>query len=124
MLKLTPFGKVVRKHRIDAGLLQKDLAERIGRSPAFLSNVETGEKQVPTGLVDDIAAALRLNEIQRERLCHAAEASRQLFEIRLADNASPKGRSVAAMLTRHFNRLASDDLDSLRRILIVYENGK
>lgn len=124
MLKLTPFGKAVRKHRIDAGLLQRELAERIGRSPAFLSNIETGEKRVPTGVVDDIAAALKLNESQRERLCHAAAQSQQVFEIRLAEDASPKERATAAMLTRFFGKLSDDELDILQHILLAHEKGE
>ena len=48
----TSFGKEIRKLRVDYDQTQKDLAKLLGVSPAFLSAVEVGKKQVTlkTGL--------------------------------------------------------------------------
>ncbi|MDY0882341.1 helix-turn-helix transcriptional regulator [Dongia soli] len=124
MSKLTPFGKAVRKHRIDAGLLLKDLAGQVGRSPAFLSAVETGEKAIPGGLIHDVANALGLNDAQLEDLRVAAEQSQRVFQIQVPEDASPMERSVAAMFARRFNNLPEVDLKALHNILVNDKDKK
>ena len=45
---LTPFGKAVRKIRIDHNMKLSTMAERLDVKPAFLTSVETGRKSVPS----------------------------------------------------------------------------
>lgn len=53
---LSPFGKLVRKARIDAGAILKDLSDYLNVSPAFLSRVEMGKSKVPENWLSLIPA--------------------------------------------------------------------
>jgi transcriptional regulator with XRE-family HTH domain len=54
MKKLTPFGRAVRKYRVDRGETQLEVAEAIGVSIAFWSAIETGKKNVPAELLGNL----------------------------------------------------------------------
>ena len=45
-MKITEFGKAVRKARIDASVTLGDMAEALEVSPPFLSAMETGRKKI------------------------------------------------------------------------------
>lgn len=47
----TPYGKAVRKLRIDAGVRLKDMADALGVKSAYLSAVETGKKRITESLL-------------------------------------------------------------------------
>jgi len=51
-MKLSAFGREVRKLRIDAGLLLATMADALGKSPSYLSSVETGRKPAGDDLVE------------------------------------------------------------------------
>jgi HTH-type transcriptional regulator, competence development regulator len=120
-MKLNDFGKELRKLRIDKSELLKDMAERLGVSPAFISAIETSRKPIPAGFANRIASAYDLNERAKERFPTLADATRTTFEIRLSESASPKVRETAAVLARQFPNLNSDDLD---RLLEIFKKGK
>jgi len=101
-MKLTEFGKEVRKIRIDRNQLLKDMAAELEVSSAFLSALETGRKQVPPTFVDRLALAYDLDEETVRRLNAIVARSRSEFAIRLAKNATPDQREAAAVLARRF----------------------
>jgi transcriptional regulator with XRE-family HTH domain len=117
MARLTPFGKLLRKHRIDAGLLLKDMADRLGRSAPFLSAVETGDKAIPAGLVDEIVGEFKFNKAQAAELAVAAEQSQREFKISVGRGATDSQREVAAMFARRFNSLSAADLEEFKAML-------
>jgi len=119
MEKLTPFGKMVRKLRIDHSLLLKEMADAVGMSSAWLSGVETGRKPIPAGLVEKVASFLDLDRVQRAELSEAAENSRKDQSIK---NVAIDRRDVAAALARRFNELDEDDLAKLRGLLSKKRN--
>lgn len=51
---LTEFGKAVRKARIDVGTSMLKMAEALGVKPSFLSQLETGKKNIPADFVPKI----------------------------------------------------------------------
>lgn len=116
--KLTPFGKIVRKHRIDRGLLLKDMAEAIGLSSAGLSGIETGHKPIPADLPEKIANMLDLSDSDRNELKNATQLSRSDFRIQKVE---PDRRDVAAALARRFNDYSKDDIEAIRRVIL--KNG-
>jgi transcriptional regulator with XRE-family HTH domain len=52
------FGEAVRLARINAGLSQAKLAERIGRSQRYVSFIETGGRPLPVETLTEIMRAL------------------------------------------------------------------
>ncbi len=67
-MKLTEFGKFLRKLRIDNGELLKDMAIKLNTTPAFLSMVETGRRSIPKKLEEEIEKIYSLSLIQKEEL--------------------------------------------------------
>lgn len=54
------FGQVIKILRIASGLKQKDLAEKVGVKPHYLSLVETGKRDPSLNIVRSIAEALNV----------------------------------------------------------------
>lgn len=67
-MKLTEFGKFLRKLRIDNGELLKDMAIKLNTTPAFLSMVETGRRSIPKKWEEEIEKIYSLNLKQKEEL--------------------------------------------------------
>src|SRR5579859_8127569 len=74
--KRTPFGDLLRRHRIAAGLSQEALAERAGISIRGLSDLERGVRVSPRpDTIKLLADALELGEADRDRFAAAARPS-------------------------------------------------
>ena len=54
MIKLTELGKFLRIFRIEKGLSLREMAHCVGVSASMLSAVETGKKNAPISLIDNI----------------------------------------------------------------------
>src|SRR5215211_860015 len=65
----SPFGVLLRRYRVAAGLSQEALAERAGLSARAISDLERGARRAPyRHTVAQLAAALRLPTPDRARL--------------------------------------------------------
>jgi len=53
--------KLLRRARIDAGLNQADLAERLGRPQSFVSKYESGERRLDLVELRQICQALKIS---------------------------------------------------------------
>ncbi|QQE90245.1 helix-turn-helix domain-containing protein [Azotobacter chroococcum] len=114
----TQFGKVLRKIRIDRGMLLKDMAEGFGVSSAFLSAVETGKKSIPNGFVERAALFLGYakGSAEWDELQDAAAISKG--EIALATQGlTQKHQETALAFARHFEEMAPADLDKVLQLL-------
>ena len=67
-MKLTEFGKFLRKLRVDNGELLKDMAIKLNVTPSFLSMVETGRRSIPKKWEEEIEETYSLNLKQKEEL--------------------------------------------------------
>ncbi len=112
---LTPFGKLVRKLRIDRGLRLKDMADSLGLSSAFLSAVETGSKPVPASMVDHVCRYFALDPQQQGDLRKAVDASQVEARIRM-DGLEDQSRELVAAFAR---RIGDLDPGQRERILDV-----
>jgi len=111
---ITELGKELRKIRIDKDERLLDMADRLGKSAAFISAVETGKKSPPAGFEEAIIAAYDLNIEAAMRLRSAADRARSAFTIQPN---TQLGRDTAGLLARKMNTLSSDDLDAILKIL-------
>ncbi|MGB7925268.1 MAG: helix-turn-helix transcriptional regulator [Pyrinomonadaceae bacterium] len=79
---------LLRQIRIDAGLKQSDLAERLGQSQSFVSKYESGER--------------RLDLLELRQICEAVEISLSEFVNRFGGSANegkqPVSKSAKAFL--------------------------
>lgn len=113
---LTKFGKTVRKLRIDKGVTLKQMADTLNRTSAYLSAVETGRKNLPDPLVDEVAKYFELSEEDYKALRLDAEISRTSVSIPL-DGISEPQREVAAVFARKFPTLSPEQLNQIRGLL-------
>lgn len=122
MKNLTPFGKAVRKYRVDQGETQLEVAQAIGVSVAFLSALETGKKNVPDEVLTKIASHFNLTVTDTENLRRDAWISRKEVTINM-QNINNRDRELVAGFARKFkeNELTKEQLNTLRSIFNMEE---
>lgn len=110
----TPFGKELRKLRLDRDETMADMARRVGRSASFLSSIETGKKAVPIKLVDELAESYLLDGAASEHLHELAEANTGIFKLPTVD---AKSYTLVSTLARKLESLSDDQHSKILGIL-------
>ena len=114
---MTPFGRESRRLRKDRGLLLGEVADMIGCSASFLSQVEAGNKPIPDGLPAKLAAKLDLSARAGADLERAAALSAKEYRISIPKNAQDQDRQVAHLLSVGFARMPAKKKERILRIL-------
>lgn len=78
---LTPFGKALRKLRLDLAISLKDMAAKLNVSSSFLSAVETGKKKIPQNFLEKIITSYKLSRKNVWELSEAKYESELTFII-------------------------------------------
>ena len=118
-MKLTEFGKVVRKARLDANVTMSDMATSLKVSSAFLSSLETGRKKIPNEWAKQISAYFQKRGIKVEELQTAADVSNK--------SVSLEGLSTShQMLVAGFARATFDEdqIANLKELLAASNTSK
>lgn len=114
---LTPFGKKVRKLRIDVGVTLKSMADSMDVTSSYLSAIETGKRAVTKPVLDSIITFFSKEGVQaKDELIQAARDSQQSVEINLSGKAS-HAREVAIAFARNFDELNANDFHKLSELL-------
>ena len=114
---MTPFGKKVRSLRAERGLTQKQMAESIGVSPAYLSALEMGKKGRPSfALVQQIITYFNIIWDDAEELIELAGISHPRIVIDTS-NLSADATSFANRLSRQIKKLTDSDIALLTTLL-------
>jgi transcriptional regulator with XRE-family HTH domain len=121
MSGLTPFGKALRKLRVDKEMRLFDLAELLNRSTAFLSAVETGRKGIPDGFVVEISRAMNLNAAEIKELRAAADRTRKEVPV---GSLSADQREIVAAFARRLDDVPESLLEELRRRVMKSIGGE
>ena len=74
-MKLTEFGKIVRKARLDANSSLLSMADELGVTSPYLSGLETGRKKVTNEWIDKIKGYFLNKGIALDNLEQAADVS-------------------------------------------------
>ena len=85
-MRLTDFGKFIRKYRIDKGLVLKQMADALEVSSAFLSGVETGSKPLPIDIEKKIASLFPFTKEEKQSLYQAADKTRKQVATPVSEN--------------------------------------
>jgi Zn-dependent peptidase ImmA (M78 family)/transcriptional regulator with XRE-family HTH domain len=121
MAGLTPFGIAIRKLRLDKRMRLLDLGERLNKSAAYLSAIETGRKPIPDGFVLDVARAMRLSTEELSALRKAADRTRKHVAIeRLPEDQ----REIVAAFARRIDKVPENILAELRKIIMKSITGE
>lgn len=82
---LTDFGKAVRKARLDADETLSTMANSLGVSPAFLSGMETGRKNISEQWIKKIARFFIERGVPINKLGEYADISNQSVSLAGSD---------------------------------------
>lgn len=111
---MTPFGERLRALRAERGMTQKQMAEAIGVSAAYLSALEHGKRGTPRWiLVQDIIACLNIIWDEADELQRLAMHSAPKVTIDTSD-LSPKATELANLLASGIDVLPDESLEDLR----------
>ncbi|ACS51293.1 putative transcriptional regulator [Bartonella grahamii as4aup] len=110
----TPFGKTLRKLRIDHSERLLDMAKKLDISVAFLSSVEIGKKSVPVGLEEKLIDLYALDQEVAEILRRESDACRKSFTIKPSN---PLSREIVGMFVRNLHNLSQQDLAEFKKLL-------
>ncbi|ENZ77831.1 MULTISPECIES: helix-turn-helix domain-containing protein [Ralstonia] len=114
-MALTPFGKAVRKARLDAEVTLSDMAAALDVTSAFLSALETGRKKIPPQLAERVEAYFDKQGVHTEKLQPLADVSNKSVSL---DGLSPQHQMMVAGFARaSWDQLDSKDLDNLTQLL-------
>ena len=79
---MSPFAKLLRDHRIKAGLPQKELAELLGFEQSYLSALELGLKGPPNmEFASQLVMVLELDQEEQIALMEALAASQRRVDV-------------------------------------------
>lgn len=109
----TPFGKAVRKMRIDKDVLLKDMADELGVKSAYLSAVEMGNKRITDNLLDQVVTYFGGASDIAQHLGALVEQSQPDFKVDLKDRPD-EDRELLTAFARKFSDLSPEFKDNLR----------
>lgn len=123
---MTPFGEHLRKLREERGVTQKEMAQAIGISPAYLSALEHGKRGQPSWPMQQrIVGFLNIIWDDAEELQRLAQLSDPKVSINTSDLTSQATLS-ANLLSRNIASLSSADLKDIQTIIenrLASKNG-
>ncbi len=111
-IKITEFGKVVRKARLDAEISLLQMANELDVSSAFLSGMETGRKKVTEDWVSKIKGFFADHGIKVPNLAEAADVSNQSVSL---EGLNPAHQMLIAGFAR--TSLSPEEMENLKALL-------
>lgn len=110
---MTPFGLKMRELRAKKGVTQKEMADALGVSAAYLSALEHGRRGVPNwALVQKIVGYFNVIWDEAEALQKLAETSHPRVVVDTS-GLSPKATELANLLAGEIGRLDTATIDLL-----------
>lgn len=114
---MTPFGEALRKLRERKGVTQKEMAEALHVTPAYLSALEHGKRGTPTfALLQRIAGYFNIIWDEAEELFMLARGSDPRVVIDTSGMA-PEYTALANRLAAEFRQLNPETVAALNSIL-------
>lgn len=118
---LTPFGKAVRKIRIDRGISLKAMADTLGVSSSYVSAVENGRKPIAKSFFNEVVLFFNLNENERKELDRAKDLSSNSIVINVTSS-NENARETLLAFARRFESLPDNELKKIQAIINNQEN--
>ena len=117
---LTPFGRELRKLRIDKKEVLYNMADKLEITPAYLSAIENGRREIPGSMVDEIAELYSLSEEQVKNLRIACIETQHKIIVNLPESCKEDYFFVetAFLFARNFPLLGDEQLEGIRKILL------
>lgn len=114
---MTPFGKAIRHLRNERGITQKQMAEALNVTPAYLSALEHGHRSKPNWhFVQRIIGYFNIIWDDAEELMKLAGLSDPKITIDTS-GLSPQATETANQLAKKITKLSDDDLENIKKII-------
>lgn len=111
------FGTAARNARIDREVSLKTVADRLGFTPAYISDIERGNRNPPS--IEKVRIWANAVEIEPELFIRLAEEDRPSVELPIQGD--PRKAELALMLLRQWDSLTDDQesqlLEAVKRIV-------
>ncbi|WP_417321514.1 helix-turn-helix domain-containing protein [Erythrobacter aureus] len=118
---MNPFGKMLRQERKEKGITLATMADALGVSSPYLSQMETGGKPVKSKVVEKAIIYLDLSACEAEQLRRAAAKSTpkhvSSVGIKLPASATNSDRELASRFALNFHRWKPEQKARLREML-------
>jgi transcriptional regulator with XRE-family HTH domain len=111
---MTPLGKEFRKWRIDQGMLLGEMADALGISTSYLSQIEKGNKPIPPGFVERAIKHFKVDPATADEWLRAEIFSKSEFTVKVANE---RDREVAHQFVTEFARLTPEQKAEIQRVL-------
>ena len=113
-MRITEYGKIVRKARIDANLTMLEMAKTLGVSSAYLSALEVGRKRVSDDFLTKVIAYLieKLPDFDAEKLRDSVAISNNSIPV---DGLSVDHQFLVAGFAR--TNMSQADLNDFQNLL-------
>lgn len=110
---MTPFGLRLRELRREKGVSQKEMAEALGVSAAYLSALEHGQRGIPTWvMIQKMIGYFNIIWDEAEEFGRLAEASHPRVVIDTS-GLSPRATELANLLARSIAQLDPHEIETL-----------
>lgn len=116
-IKISPFGKYCRKLRIERDEKIRDMAAKLNVTPAYLSAVELGKRNIPVDWESKFAELYGLEDVQVQELRLAILKSITSIKIDLK-SASEKKRRLAGLFAQKVEGLTDEQIKSIKEVLL------
>ncbi len=114
---MTPFGARIRELRVERGLSQKDMAEALGVSAAYLSALEHGRRGAPSwAFVQKVIGYFNVIWDDAEELQRLAAISDPRVQIDTS-GLSPDATRLANLLAEHIRSLDRTQIAEMMEVL-------
>ena len=113
---VTPLGKELRIIRLNFNEILKDMANKIGITPSYLSSIENGKRTPTLALVNKIIRIYGLNE--EESLNIQEALYKTINEITISSkNLNKEHQDLGLVFVRKFNDLDSEQINEILSII-------
>ena len=112
---VTPYGKHIRKIRIDRDMKMTQMAELMGVSKAYISSVENGRRRITEKYQELSERALNLSPDEKMMARELIAESQPFVVIRL-DNLPDEGRKMVVLFSGWAEQAGEADIERARQL--------
>ena len=124
MAEVTAFGKILRKMRIDCSEVLGVMAKKLTVSPAYLSSIENGGREIPDGFIEKVVAVYGLSEEKKNELEEAKAKVKGVVDVKFTGQKSEANYvETAVMFAKDFSRLTAEQVNQLKELLKRFESS-
>lgn len=113
---LTLLGKELRMLRLTRGEILKDMAEKLGITPAYLSAIENGKREPTRKFISSVFSVYELTEEEAERIEKAYYETINNVSIDISNQTAAQ-KDLSFVFARRFDSLSDEEIQSIMKIL-------